>query len=412
MAATATAWGLGGLSVKELGKRVWSEMQEDEVFGRSAQLSYYFLLALFPLLLFLTALIGYFAGADSELRTNLFEYLRVVLPGEASELIQTTVSDVTQGSGGGKLSFGILAALWAASNGMGAISESLNVAYDVKETRPWWRARLNAVILTVALAFLIISALVLILYGHDIAENLAARLGLGTAFEWTWKILQWPLVLAFVLLAFALIYYLAPDLHDQAWKWVTPGSIIGVLLWLAVSFVFKLYLTFFNSYSATYGSLGAVIILMLWFYFTGAAILIGGEINSEIEHEMALQGEPDAKEKGEKSPDEKEAAGGVKPEARDGGRARGKGDQQDRSQDAPRRDKQTATGGDTSRPRARTHSSPATQATRVDRNAPPAITRTDAGRSRLGLGKVALVFGAWALSKLRGGGGGGSRKNS
>jgi membrane protein len=410
MAEKATAWGLGGLSVKELGKRVWSEMQEDEVFGRSAQLSYYFLLALFPLLLFLTALIGYFAGADSELRANLFEYLRVVLPGEASELIQTTVSDVTQGSGGGKLSFGILAALWAASNGMGAVSESLNVAYDVKETRPWWRARLNAVILTVALAFLIISALVLVLYGHDIAENLAARLGLGTAFEWTWKILQWPLVLAFVLLAFALIYYLAPDLHDQAWKWVTPGSIIGVLLWLAVSFVFKLYLTFFNSYSATYGSLGAVIILMLWFYFTGAAILIGGEINSEIEHEMALQGEPDAKEKGEKSPNEKEAAGGVKPEARDGGRARGKGDQQDRSQDAPRRDKQQETGGgDASRARARTHSSPATQATRLDRNAPSANTRTDAGRSRLGIGKVALVFGAWALSKLRGGG---SRKNS
>ncbi|HEX8852963.1 MAG TPA: YihY/virulence factor BrkB family protein, partial [Pyrinomonadaceae bacterium] len=251
MAERPTAWGLGGLTVKELGSRVWAEMQEDEVFGRAAQLSYYFLLALFPLLLFLTALIGYFAGADSELRMNLFEYLRVVLPGEAGDLIQTTVTDVTQGSGGGKLSFGILAALWAASNGMGAVSESLNVAYDVKETRPWWKARLVAVGLTLALAVLIISALVLVLYGHDIAETVAGKFGLGLVFEWSWKILQWPLVLGFVLLAFALIYYLAPDMHEQTWKWVTPGSIIGVVLWLVVSFGFKTYLTFFNSYSAT-----------------------------------------------------------------------------------------------------------------------------------------------------------------
>jgi membrane protein len=388
-----TAWGLGGLTWKELGKRVWAEIQEDEIFGRAAQLSYYFLLALFPLLLFLTALIGTFAGADSELRTDLFRYLGTVLPGEAGELIKTTVNDVTQGSGGGKLSFGILAALWAASNGMGAISESLNVAYEVKETRPWWKARLMAIGLTVALAVLIITALVLVLYGHDIAEAVAGRFGLGQAFELSWKILQWPIVLAFVLLAFALIYYLAPDLHDQDWKWVTPGSVIGVALWLLVSFGFKAYLSFFNSYSATYGSLGAVIILMLWFYFTGAAILIGGEINSEIEHAMAVRGEPEAKEKGEKSPGEKQP-GGTDARAQ-------RGDAQPAH--APTRATSgvgsSSAGAGAATAAVERRAAPVSDARRAPR------VPSQGGRKRpLGFGKIAVVFGAWALSKLRRGG--------
>ncbi|HVF27462.1 MAG TPA: YihY/virulence factor BrkB family protein, partial [Pyrinomonadaceae bacterium] len=130
------------------------------------------------------------------------------------------------------------------------------------------------------------------------------------AFETTWKIVQWPVVLAFVILGFGLIYYFGPDLHDAKWQWITPGAVIGVLLWLLVSFGFRTYLSFFNSYSATYGSLGAVIILMLWFYLTGAAILVGGEINSEIEHAMAEAGESDAKERGEKSPGEREQPSG------------------------------------------------------------------------------------------------------
>src|ERR687893_2424963 len=294
---------LAGLGWKELGKRVYAEVLDDDVLGRSAQLSYYFLLALFPALLFLTSLLGYLAGEDSQLRQGLFDSLAAVLPGEASKLVAQTVNDVTQSSGGGKLSFGILATLWAASNGMGAISESLNAAYDLKETRSWWKVRLAAIGLTLALTLLIVTALVLILYGHDIADAVSVWLGLGAAFATAWKVLQWPLVLVFVLLAFALIYYFAPDAHDQDWKWITPGAVVGVALWLLISFGFKTYLSYFNSYSATYGSLGAVIILMLWFYFTGTAILVGGGSNSQIENEMARQGAPDAKEKGEKAPD-------------------------------------------------------------------------------------------------------------
>src|SRR5919205_3981506 len=272
----------------------------------------------------------------------------------------------TCSAGGGKLSFGILATLWAAANGMGAISDSLNAAYDLKETRPWWKVRLIAVGLTLALSFLIISSLVLVLYGHDLADAVAGRFGLGEAFALAWKVLQWPIVLAFVLLAFALIYYFAPDSHRQDWKWITPGAIVGVALWLLISFAFKTYLEFFNSYSATYGSLGAVIILMLWFYFTGIAILVGGEMNSEIENEMARQGAPDAKEKGEKAPGQKERGGAAR--AMEGGR--------------------TASTSTTTEERPRT------------RAAQGRVTRVRADDEGFSLGKVAVVAAAWALSKV------------
>lgn len=353
---------LGGLSWNDLTKRVWAETMEDDVLGRSAQLSYYFLLALFPALLFLTSLLGYLAGENGQLRADLFKYLSAVLPGDASRLIAETVKDVTQGSGGGKLSFGILATFWAASNGMGAISESLNVAYDVKEERPWWKVRLAAIGLTLSLAFLIVTALVLVLYGHDLADVVAVKFGLGAAFAVAWNVLQWPLVLVFVLLAFALIYYFGPDIGDQDWKWLTPGAFVGVALWLLISFGFKAYLSYFNSYSATYGSLGAVIILMLWFYFTGAAILIGGEINSEVEHEMAKRGAPDAKEKGEKNPDAKGKSGASPASA---GR---------RPQKPAKKDE--------------------------GRNVQGRVSRVDRREGKFSIGKLAVVAGAWALSKV------------
>jgi membrane protein len=284
-----------------LAKRVWADIIKDDIFGRAAQLSYYFLLALFPLLLFLTSMIGLIMGSGTGLRHSLFNYLGKVLPPSASQLVSTTMFEVSAASSGGKIWFGILAALWAASAGMGAISESLNVAYHVKETRPWWKQRLTAIVLTLILAVLIIAALVIVLYGGRIADILASHYGFSGAFTLAWKIAQWPIVLAFLFIAFAMIYYWAPDLEDQDWRWITPGSVAAVILWLLVSFAFRLYLHYFDSYSKTYGSLGAVIVLMLWFYFTGAAILIGGEVNSDIEAAAAREGAPEAKKAGEKS---------------------------------------------------------------------------------------------------------------
>jgi membrane protein len=299
-------WSLGGLSWKKLAKRVYISIFRADVFGRAAQLSYYFLLALIPLLLFLTSLLGLLMGVGKGLRDNLFAYLAEVMPPSAFELIEEAMKEISSASSGGKLSFGLLAALWAASNGMGAITASLNAAYDVKETRPWWHTRILAILLTLALAVLIISALVLVLYGGKIASAVAGIKGFSELFKIGWMALQWPIILAFILIAFELIYYFSPNLKEQSWVWITPGSVIGAALWLLVSFAFRQYLAYFDTYSTTYGSLGAVIILMLWLYLTGAAVLIGGVVNCEIENAAAIAGDPSAREKGEQAPGDRE----------------------------------------------------------------------------------------------------------
>ena len=270
---------------KQFSSRLWTRLNDHDIFGRAAQLSYYFLLALFPLLLFLMSLLGYFAQAGSDLRNKLLTYLATVMPYSAVTLVHTTLDEISQSAGGGKLSLGLLAALWAASNGMGAISDTLNVAYGLKERRPWWKVRLVSISLTIMLSLLIMVALAIVLYGGRIGDAIAAHFGLSDVFTIVWKILQFPIALIFILLTFDLIYYFAPDDRRRRRKWWNLGAITAVVLWLLVSFCFRLYLHFFNSYSVTYGSLGALIILMLWFYFTGLAILIGGEINSELEQD-------------------------------------------------------------------------------------------------------------------------------
>jgi membrane protein len=304
----ASVWERGGLTWRELGRRVWCEIYDGDLLTRAAALSYYFLLALFPLLLFLIAMLGYFAEAGTGLRSDLLRYLAHIMPRSASALIRTTVDEIAQNTGGGKLTFGLITAVWAASYGMGAISDTLNSAYGVKESRSWWKVRLTSIGLTVVIAVLTITALSLVLYGGEIGDALANRFGFPDAFTLAWRIVQWPIVLAFVLLAFALIYYHAPDLHDQRWYWVTPGSLAGVALWLLVSFIFRLYLRYFDNYSITYGSLGAVIVLMLWFYLTGCAILIGGGVNAEIENAAADAGTPGAHPHGRKNPLKKRRA--------------------------------------------------------------------------------------------------------
>jgi membrane protein len=292
------------LSFRTLARRVWRDIDEDDVLGNSAKLSYYFLLALFPLLIFVSALLG-LARTGAQIVDHLLEYSRPVLPSGAWKLVVDTLAQIRAGAGSGKLSFGLIAALWAASSGMSAVMNGLNRAYGVTEARPWWKSQIVSVILTIALAVFIVSALLLVLAGDFIGDFLAGRLGLESFFHSAWAIVQWPLVLGFVLLAFTLLYRFAPDLHGLQWLHTIPGAIVAVVLWLLISLLFKVYLHFFNSYGATYGSLGAVIILMLWLYLTGAAILIGGTVNSEIENAEAEAGEPETRLTGEKVPGEK-----------------------------------------------------------------------------------------------------------
>jgi membrane protein len=185
---------------------------------------------------------------------------------------------------------------------MTAIIDTLNAAYDIEEGRSWWRVRLTAILLTVAVAAFIVISFTLVLAGPTLAEHLAAWFGLGAGFEWGWKILQWPLVFGLVSVGFALVYYFAPD-AEQDWIWLTPGSVIGTTLWLLASLGFKYYVAKFGSYE-TYGVVGGVMVLMLWFYISGLVLLIGAELNAEIEHAS-----PYGKDEGEKVPGQKRRIG-------------------------------------------------------------------------------------------------------
>jgi membrane protein len=310
----AGEWKPGKLTSTQFARRVWHEIEEDDILGRAAELAYYFFFALFPMLIFTVSLLGVVAGANSGLQQQMMTWIGRALPPDASSIVSKTLQEVMQASGAGKMSLGVILALWSASAGMSAVMHALNICYDVKETRPFWKARAVSLALTLGVSVLVIAALAILLYGNTIANWVGGAVHLSMAATWAWKILQWPAALVFMLLAFALMYYFAPSVADQKWLWLTPGSVAGVTLWVLSSVALRVYLHFFNSYSKTYGSLAAVIILLLWFYVTGLAILLGGEINAEMEHAAAEAGRPDAKAEGEKT------AGGAAAGMRRGGR--------------------------------------------------------------------------------------------
>jgi len=293
-------WAFGGQTPLQLIKGVWREYNEDDVGSHAAQLAYYFMMAIFPAMILLLTIIGFIADGNPGFQQQLFTYLARVMPGSASELVGKTIQEVTQSAGGFKLTFGLLFTLWSAAGGVTAIMQSLNVAYDVEERRPIWKRYGIAIALTIALSVLAIVALAVVLFGGSFAGFMGSHLHLGSALVATWNIVQWPVAFALMALAFAIIYYFAPDVDQQHWYWITPGSVIGVMIWLLASILFRVYLHFFNSYAKTYGSLGAAIILMLWLYVTGMSIMLGGEVNAEIEHAAAERGRADAKAEGEK----------------------------------------------------------------------------------------------------------------
>ena len=297
----SSIWALGELTWRELARRVWRGINQNDLLNRAYELAYNFLLAVFPMLVFLVALLGALASQGSKLTNDLFLYIQLALPPLAFQLLVKTLNEVTQNAFGGKLTFGLLFALLIASGGMTQLISTLNAAYEVRETRSWLRVHLTSLGLTVAMSLLIVAAQLLVLTGGQLLESLGQAVGLTTITFVTVKILRWALALGFVVFAFAAIYYFAPDVEEQHWYWITPGSVVGVLLWAAASAGLRAYLHFFNTYSKTYGSLGAVIILMLWFYVTGLAFLVGGQINATIEHAAAEHGHIEAKAPGRKA---------------------------------------------------------------------------------------------------------------
>jgi len=295
----SSIWALGGLTVPQLMKNVWDRISRDDVLGRAGQLAYNFFLAIFPLLLFLISIFGLLASRGTALRTQLFNALGRALPPDAFRLTSKTVNEIIASSGRGKTIFGALFFLWSATIATATMMSVLNAAYHVYDSRPWYKVRAEALGLTLCLCILVIVGLTVVLFGGQFATILSAKVG-GGAIVMVWQVVQWILALSALSLAFSLIYYFGPDVKEQHWYWITPGSVVGVLLWFLSSLGFRAYLHFFNTYNKTYGSLGAVIILLLWFYVTGLAFLLGGEINAAIEHAAAERGHPEAKAEGEK----------------------------------------------------------------------------------------------------------------
>ncbi|MBV9481792.1 MAG: YihY/virulence factor BrkB family protein [Acidobacteria bacterium] len=291
-----TVWQLGGLGFRQFASEVGNKVNADDVFGRAAQLAYYFFLALFPLLLFVLSTLALVAGAGSQWQQDLLSSVSRFVPADAAKLIASTIEQTFHAARGWKAALGIAGALWSASSGVSALMDTLNSVFETKETRPWWKRTVFALWMTGAGSALVLAAIGLLLVGQDAVQHFASSRALGPIVQGTFIILEWPLLIFLMLVAFATVYYFAPNVEHPAWHWVTPGSVAGVALWLAVSFGLRVYLAYFNTYSRTYGALTAVIIVLLWFYLTGAAILIGGVINSVIEHAAAAKpGEPDLK---------------------------------------------------------------------------------------------------------------------
>lgn len=275
------AWNLGGLSGKELVKRVGREILNDEILGYSAQLAYYFLFSLFPFLLFLSSLLAYVPVPN--LMDKLLGMTAQFLPAAALDMVKTTLQGVVNQQKSGLLSVGILITLWSSSSAISAISTGLNRAYGVREGRPFWKVLVISVVLTVGIAVLLVGGMLLLVFGPQLGELIADKVGLGPAFHLFWEILRWPVIVFFMIFATALLYYFTPDV-EQEWHWITPGSVFAVLIWMAASLGFAYYVNDFGSYNRMYGSIGAVIVLLTWMYLTALSLLIGGEINAEIEH--------------------------------------------------------------------------------------------------------------------------------
>jgi len=290
------------LSWAEIFKRTLREaFWEDNCLGMAAQLAYYFFFALFPALLFLVAVASYFPVAT--LIDDMFRTLGGFAPPEVLSIITDQLKKISMDKQGGLLTFGMLVTLWSSSGAMTAIIDTLNRAYDIDEGRPWWKVRLTAIGLTVGVSVFILASFALVTVGPTFAERIADWMRLGPMFEWSWKILQWPVVFGLVSAAIAGVYYWGPD-AEQDWVWLTPGAVMATMLWLVASLGFKYYVANMGNYTETYGTIGAFMVLMLWFYISGLVILLGAEMNAEIEHAS-----PYGKDEGEKVPGQKRKIG-------------------------------------------------------------------------------------------------------
>ena len=286
------------LGLVELLKRTFKEVSKDHLAAFAGNLTYKGLFALFPFFVFLLSLLGLF-GAPELVRTML-DQVSAVLPEGATAFLEDQLLGIAQSKAQGAFTVGaiisIFLALWGVSGAFRSVMEAMNVMYEVEEARPIWKQYLISVLLSLGVAALLLFALGLVIFGPQLGGAIADLVGLGFVFQVVWNIVQWPVLLFFVLFAFALVYYFAPDV-EQRFKWISPGSIIAVALWLVFSLLFSLYVSNFGSYNATYGSFAGIVILMLYIYYSAFIMLIGAELNQVIEEHI-----PEGKNEGEKTP--------------------------------------------------------------------------------------------------------------
>jgi membrane protein len=276
---------ISGYSPLQIAKQLWAEIRQDDLFGRAAQLAYYFFLALFPFLIFVIASLSAFGFADRG-RALLFAFFAQVLPAPAFHLVTDTFDQILRAGGPLKVSAGLVFSLFSASMGMNAVMDTLNAAYNVKETRSFIQQYAVSIGLTCAVALLLIVSLLIVIA----SRSFAIHLGAGAGFLAAMKIAVWPVGIALLMLAFSITYYFAPDLKTRQWHWITPGAVIGVVILVLVFFGLRVYLHFTGSYTETYGALGAVVILLLCSYVCGLAILFGGIFNGVLERHSPHKG--------------------------------------------------------------------------------------------------------------------------
>ena len=272
------------INLKDFFRRLYAKgFEEEDLLSSAAQVAYFFLFALFPLLLFLVSIFGIVLGTAGDLKSEMFNYLRQTMPSSAYELVQKTIEEVTQSSNSGKLTFGILVALYSASAGIDSIRIALNGVYNLTEQRPWWKTKLISLTMTLGLGILVTLALGIVLYGSKFTNLLLNTINIPIESPFILGVLQFVIAAVVLITIFALLYNYLPLHRDSKWVWISPGAVVGIVLWLSLSFAFRLYLSYFNTYDKTYGSLGAVMILMLWLYLTALVILIGGAVNAVLQ---------------------------------------------------------------------------------------------------------------------------------
>ncbi len=263
-------------------REAYREYKKDDVASRAAALSYYFVYSLFPFLFFLTTLTAYIPHVEVSL-TTLLDQARAVLPEQAMRLIDKNVRAVVARPQPHLLTAGLLGTVYTASRGANAVRKGLNVAYDVVETRPFWRTQLAALVVTIGGAAMVLFGIAALVAGGDVGRWLADKLHIARAYFLVWTWLRWPLTAFLVMASAAFAYSMLPNLPKR-FKLITPGSGLGTLVWIVVTWGFGQYVGHFGKYNVTYGSIGGVVILMTWFYLSGLIFLVGGELNAIVEH--------------------------------------------------------------------------------------------------------------------------------